>query len=99
MIVLIRFTYKSYLVDIPHLEGGKKEINKLVNKFDKWLYDKDNNHGLWIIKDKKKYGVGFDVDDFVDWINRIFCSDETKKAKVLIREYEGDEYQYPIIYF
>ncbi len=60
------------------------DIKKYVKMFDKWLLDKDNNHGYWIKRNGQNFMVSFDVDAFVLYLNEYVVKE--KKDKVYILE-------------
>ena len=100
MKVILKFTYDSHLVDIPDkLANNEKQLKAIVRKFDKWLYDKSNDHGLWVIRDNRKTAVCFGGNDFIDWINSRLLKDEDEKAVNLDEDFDGDDTAYVKLYF
>ena len=59
-------------------------IHKYTKMFDKWLLDKDNNHGYWEKRNGRNFMVSFDVDAFVFYLNEYVVKE--KKDKVFISE-------------
>ena len=100
MKAIISFTYDSCLVYIPDkLAGDDTALKSLSQQFDKWLYDKNNDHGLWIFEDGEKYAVSFDTNDFIDWINQEHLRRSADKAQILDENYTGNHGKYPELYF
>lgn len=80
--IAITFTFQTDIIIVP--EDIAKNVKKIQRSFDRWLYDKDNDHGCWEIIDGKKMAVSFDTDVFVDYINN-HCLAE-RCDKVLVKE-------------
>ena len=71
--IVAQFTYSAYILDVPdHIERDAKKIQM---QFYKWLYDKDNNHGLWVKINNRKAAVNFVCQDFVDYLNRFVLNE------------------------
>ena len=92
--VALEFTYEKYLLSLP--QETAKEIKNIQRAFDKWLYDKSNNHGLWIIKNGRKAAVQFGASDFVDFINRTYLNDRIKAELIKVTEIPAGV---PVLYF
>lgn len=75
----------SYLLYFPDSSGCK--AYKLQKCFNKWLYDKTIDHDCWVYVDGKKYGVSYDVHDFIKWLNQNIFTDSDDKARIAI-DYE-----------
>lgn len=84
MHIALQYTYFVDIIYVPTMLGNK--IKKIQNQFDKWLYDKTNNHGHWIIKDGKKVAVSFDTDTFIHYINTYHLIDNNEKAYLVEKE-------------
>lgn len=84
MLIALQYTYYVDIIYVPAMLG--KRIKKIQNLFDKWLYDKTNNHGHWIIKNGKKVAVSFDTDTFIYYINNYYLVDNDEKAYLLGKE-------------
>ena len=79
--IVAQFTYYAYILEVPgYIE---KEAEKIQRQFDKWLYDKDNNHGLWVKVNNRKVAVNFVCQDFVDYLNRFVIKDGETEAVIL----------------
>lgn len=76
MIIKIEFEYEDdaeYMV-CPTKIG--RNIRKLQQEFDKWMYDRKNSHPYWEVayedeKGNKVYGVSFNAEAFVYWLNKV----------------------------
>lgn len=79
--IALEFTYYTDIIEVPNFV--EQNIVKYQREFDKWLYDKNNNHGLWIIDNGEKKAVSFDSSDFVDYLNKYIISDNNLKAKII----------------
>ena len=109
-LVIIEWEYEYDLLECPSLVA--ESIKEYQQQFDKWLYDKSNDHGYWVTESLHKTNPdeSFGVDAFVDWLNRFVLHDKTEKAKV-VGTYPVDErnekghaklskeYDYPHIFF
>lgn len=71
--IAVEFTYHIDIIEVP--DSIAKNIRKYQRAFDKWLYDKNNDHGLWVIVDGEKMAVSFDCQDFVDYLNKYVVKD------------------------
>ena len=87
---LILFMKKIYvkvmytLSDVMVPDYIANNIKKYTKMFDKWLLDKDNNHGYWVKRNGRNFGVRFDVNAFVLYLNEYVVKE--KKDKVYILE-------------
>lgn len=78
--IAVQFTYDAYILEVPdHIEENAKKIQL---KFDKWVYDKDNNHGLWVKVNNRKVAVNFVCQDFVDYLNRFVIKEGDPKVVI-----------------
>lgn len=84
MYIALQHTYFVDIIYVPAVLGEK--IKKIQNLFDKWLYDKNNDHGHWIIKNGKKVAVSFDTDTFIQYINTYHLVDNNEKAYLVDKE-------------
>lgn len=87
MRIALQHTYHVDVIYVPSLIGNN--IKKIQNCFDKWLHDKSNNHGYWIIIDGKKRAVAIDTDAFVRYINEYHLTESQEKAYIVDRELES----------
>ncbi|MBQ7161120.1 MAG: hypothetical protein IJR90_05385 [Clostridia bacterium] len=94
--IALEFTYEKYILSVP--SDIAKDIKKIQRAFDKWLYDKSNNHGLWIVKNGRKAAVQFDASDFADFINRTYLNERKEKAKIT-EEVTEVPAGVPVLYF
>ncbi len=79
--IVAQFTYNAYILDVP--DYIEREAKRYHMQFHKWVYDKNNNHGLWVKIDKRKVAVNFVCQDFVDYLNRFIIKDGDPKAVIL----------------
>ena len=66
-IIALKFEYEEYYINVP--ENVYNNISTIRKEFDKWLYDKNNDHGYWVIINGVKKGVSYDESAFIDFIN------------------------------
>ncbi len=97
MNIALEFTYHTDIISVPNEIGIK--IKKYQREFDKWLYNKDNNHGYWIIKDGKKLGVSFDTETFVNYLNKFCLNNNNEKAKITQKNATEISPKIPILFF
>lgn len=95
MKLLICFSeFDADIIDVPLFVLEKK--NKLSDRFIKWLYDKDNDHGFW---DSKKSVVNFRSEAFVFWINQFVLKDSKEQAVVLEKFVSEYDKELPSLWF
>jgi len=74
-------------------------LKKTYIKFGKWLFDKNNNHGYWVIKDGRKYGILSKSESFVEWLNKYILFDNKEKAKIVQKKVCEFDKNLPILFF
>ena len=67
MIVKVEFMYEGDTEYIRCPAKVGRNIRQLQREFDKWLYNRENNHPYWEVahvdeEGNKFYGVSFDAD-------------------------------------
>lgn len=97
MLINIVFSYDFDILDVHDSVG--ENLRKYRLSFDNWIYDKNNNHDFWIIKNHKKYAVAMCSEAFVYYINNIVFSDT--KATIIKKNVELDnlDSSCPTLYF
>lgn len=77
-------------------------LKSYQRKFDKWIYDRKNQHGYWV-KDPADGGwaVCFDGEAFLNWLNNNVLTDGDEKAFFVSRNHipTQEEKKYPQIHF
>ena len=68
--VALNFTFHTDLIEVS--DDIFQNIYEIRKKFDKWLYDKSNNHDYWICVDGKKRAVSFDTEAFIHYLNDVY---------------------------
>ncbi len=89
MRIAVEFAFETHIISVPDEIGG--EIKKYQNKFDKWLYDKSNDHGYWVIINGRKTAVSFDIQAFVDYLNTAYLHSCEDRAMVIETFENGSE--------
>ena len=97
MKIALEFTYHTDIISVPDDIG--KNIKKYQLKFDKWLYDKDINHGNWIVKNGKKFAVSFDTKTFVDYLNNVHLCNMSEKAIIIQENAQQIAKDVPALFF
>ena len=82
--VIVHFTYDAYTIEVPNQVG--RNIRSHQESFDKWLYDKNNDHGLWQIVNGEKQAVAFGIEDFVAYLNNNVLRNCPRKVKIVKAE-------------
>lgn len=82
--VAIEFTYHTDILGVPDFVYNN--IRKYQKSFDKWLYDKENDHNYWVLIDGKKRAVSFDTQAFVDYLNVVLGNDRAERTIILERD-------------
>ena len=68
--IYVKVMYTLSEVMVPDYIAN--DIKKYRKMFNKWLFDKDNNHGYWEKINGRNYGVCFDVNAFVLYLNDFY---------------------------
>lgn len=97
MNVALKFTYQTDIISVPNEISGK--INKIQQSFDKWLYDKDNDHGNWIIKNGRKIAVSFNTETFVEYLNNIYLKNSNEKVFIVKEKATEIPFKIPTLFF
>jgi len=84
MNIALQHTYHVDVIYVPDALGIK--IKKIQDRFDKWLFDKTNDHGHWIIIDGRKRAVSFGTDTFIQYINTYHLADSDDKAYLVDKD-------------
>ena len=85
-IIVLKFEYEEQYIEVP--EAVYNNISKIRKEFDKWLYDKNNDHGYWVIINGVKKGVSYDASAFIDYINVHYSN--SGKVKTIKKEEIAD---------
>lgn len=88
MIVKIEFEYET---DTEYMRCPAKvgrNIRYLQKEFDKWIYDRNNNHPYWEVAHVDQdgnefYGVCFNAEAFVYWLNHVRFAKRKKVATLI----------------
>ncbi|MGE8081904.1 hypothetical protein [Peribacillus loiseleuriae] len=88
MIVKVEFMYEEDTEYICCPAKVGRNIRQLQRDFDKWLYDRENNHPYWEVADEdeegnKLYGVCFNAEAFVFWLNNVRFNKGKNVAKLI----------------
>ena len=95
--IVLQFTYECTLISVP--SDIEKHIHTIRKKFDKWLYDKSNDHDYWVYINGAKKAVSFDAKAFVRYLNEYHIVEQCKKANIVDSEYKGDTSNLTTLYF
>lgn len=87
----------AYLLYFPDSSGHTPK--KLQRLFDKWLCDKTIDHDCWMYENGRKYGVSYDKDDFIKWLNENIFADCEDKAKVVEENLTSFPPELPLLYY
>ena len=82
--IYVKVEYTLSEVMVPDYIAN--DIKKYVKMFDKWLLDKDNNHGYWIKRNGQNFMVSFDVDAFVLYLNEYVVKEKKDKVYILVEK-------------
>ena len=97
MKIALQFTYHADIISVPEEIGIK--INKYQQKFDKWLYDKENDHGHWVFINGRKAAASFDTTTFVDYLNEVYLYDSDEKAIIVQENVKEIPSEIPTLFF
>ena len=70
------------------------DIRQYQMQFDKWLFDENSEHGYWVsypdpaIESTDKVALSWDVEAFINWLNR-FVVNENMNEKVSLIEFQS----------
>lgn len=82
MIVKVELCTKTQYFRCPTKIGRK--VRKLQKDFDRWLYNRNNNHPYWKDEDGNEfYGVCFDAEAFIFWLNNVRFKNGKKVARLI----------------
>ena len=65
---IMQNTFDTDLAEAP--DNVVDHIQYYQKQFDDWLYNPENEHGLWINPQKKENGVSFANSDFIAFLNK-----------------------------
>ena len=83
--VAIEFTYTIDIVLVP--DEIAINLDKYQLAFDAWIYDKNNEHGHWILYDGEKVAVSFGTETFVDFLNNQCSLIGGERSVILKKKY------------
>lgn len=90
-------TYYYYLIYFPDTSGYTPiELQEL---FEEWLNDETIDHDCWVYIDGEKYGLSYDKDDFVKWLNENIFSNSKDKVKVIEENLKTIPPGLPVLYY
>lgn len=95
MKLVLAFDYDVDIIECPYFIV--EDLKKYQLMFDKWLYDKTNNHNYWFYKNGEKYGVCYRSDAFVEWLNTIILKTSTEKAVILVAHTNNYDKNLPLL--
>ena len=95
--IVLKFTCHSDLIIVP--DSIAQNIHSIRMEFDKWLYDKSNNHDYWVYINGKKKAVSFDSNAFVDYLNNIHLVNNKEKSYIIQKKIERITSEIPILFF
>ncbi len=97
--VILKWTYEDDMIECPDYISSN--IIDYVNRFDNWMYNKNNQHGHWTKDCFNNDGVCFGSEDFIDWLNNNVVQPTDKKVFFVKRDFQAneDEMKLPHIYF
>ena len=95
--IILQFTYDCTLISVP--SDIEKNIQTIRKNFDKWLYDKSNNHDYWVYINGAKKAVSFDAEAFVRYLNEYHIVEQRKKAYIVDSKYKGTPSNRTTLYF
>jgi hypothetical protein len=86
MIVEVRLCQNTQYFRCPAKVG--RNVRKLQSSFDKWLYNRENNHPYWEVahideNGNKFFGVCFDTEAFIYWLNNVRFKKGKNVAKLI----------------
>ncbi|MBQ7161272.1 MAG: hypothetical protein IJR90_06165 [Clostridia bacterium] len=95
--IALEFMYHTDLISVP--DDICDDIKKVERAFDKWLYDKSNDHSLWICENGIKRAVSFDTSDFVNYLNDHPLSGRRDKSEIIEENAKEIPDGVPVLYF
>lgn len=78
MIVILEFDFDSKTIFIP--DGYINDIKKVQSDFFEWLYIQSSN---FLKSSDKQYGVCYNSNDFVKYLNNTVLSESNEKAYIV----------------
>lgn len=98
--MLVIFAFDEELEDIDIVDvpiNAVDDLEKEQKEFFKWIFNKDNNHEYWIVKNGEKTACSYDSEAFVKWFNEKHSGEE--KARVVEQCAKKQIEDTPILYF
>ena len=95
--IALKFTYYTDLIMVP--DSVLQSIHEIRLEFDKWLYDKSNDHGYWVYIDGKRKAVSFDTKAFVHYLNNVYLPKGKEKVIVLQEKAKSISSDIPMLFF
>lgn len=85
--VAIEIEYYTDIIEVP--DNILNKIELFQHQFDKWIYNRENEHEYWIKKNGRKMGVRFGSEAFVDYLN-LFCLNGSSEKANLLEKHASD---------
>ena len=95
--IALKFTYHTDLIIVP--DDVFQNISEIRLKFDKWVYDKSNDHGYWVYIDGKRKAVSFDTMAFIHYLNDVYMPDCKERTTILQEKVESISSNVPVLFF
>ena len=83
--IMLYWGYDADIVECP--EFIAENLAHSQREFDAWMSNRDNNHGCWVIDNEGEFGLSFNADTFVDWLNSVPLKGGRDRARIVKRDY------------
>lgn len=85
------------IADLP--ERFADSLEKVQEEFFRWLFNKDNDHGYWVIEDGEKKYCSYDSEAFVSWLNDYQLAKGEPEASVVEKNVKQIDHDLPELFF
>ena len=83
MVINCFFEECDDFVDIIYIPDLMMDIVNIQQKFFDWLFDKNIEHGCWVIVDSEKKYCKYGTQEFIDWINSYLLNNSCEKSYIV----------------
>ena len=85
------------IIELP--ETIANDLPAIQERFFRWLFDKNNDHGYWVFENGEKKLCAYDAEAFVFWVNKECLCRGCKKASVVEKYAQKIDPAAPCLFF
>ena len=101
--ILLQWMYHADIFNVTDDIADNLSFYQL--EFDKWIGNKNNNHGYWVRVNPDDEGfvdaLCFDTEAFISYLNKFVIRDNDQKVDYALKEIQptNDQRKLPTIFF